>query len=106
MPQELTATIEAEILDECQTAIGYRFRRTELLRAALTHPSGADTRLSSNERLEFLGDAVLGLVTVQQLYLRFPEYQAGDLTKIKSAAVSRRPSARIAKPTNLGAYLA
>src|SRR5260370_34985033 len=105
MPQELTATIEAEILDECQTAIGYRFRRPELLRAALTHTSGADTRLSSNERLEFLGDAVLGLVTVEQLYLRFPEYQEGDLTKIKSAVVSRRTCARIGKAINLGDYL-
>jgi ribonuclease-3 len=105
MPQELTSSVEAEILDECQNAIGYRFRRTELLRAALTHTSGADTRLSSNERLEFLGDAVLGLVTCEQLYLRFPEYQEGDLTKIKSAVVSRRTCAQIAKALNLGDYL-
>jgi len=105
MPQELSANTEAEILEECQNAISYRFTRTELLRAALTHTSGADTRLSSNERLEFLGDAVLGLVTVEQLYLRFPEYQEGDLTKIKSAVVSRRTCARIAKALNLGDYL-
>src|SRR5947208_14273487 len=105
MQQELSASTEAEILDECQTAIGYRFRRPELLRAALTHTSGADTRLASNERLEFLGDAVLGLVTVEQLYLRFPDYQEGDLTKIKSAVVSRRTCARIAKVMNLGDYL-
>src|SRR5271166_4397037 len=105
MPQELSTTIEAEILDECQNAIGYRFRRPELLRAALTHTSGADTRLSSNERLEFLGDAVLGLVTVEQLYLRFPEYQEGDLTKIKSVVVSRRSCARFSRHLSLGDYL-
>jgi ribonuclease-3 len=105
MPQELSAITEAEILEECQVAIGYRFSRTELLRAALTHTSGADTRLSSNERLEFLGDAVLGLVTVEQLYLRFPEYQEGDLTKIKSAVVSRRTCARIGRAINLGDFL-
>src|SRR5271154_3628550 len=105
MPQELSAITEAEILEECQTAVGYRFNRTELLRAALTHTSGADTRLSSNERLEFLGDAVLGLVTVEQLYLRFPEYQEGDLTKIKSAVVSRRTCARISRLLNLGDFL-
>src|SRR5438477_4020210 len=105
MPQELTGSLEAEILDECQNAIGYRFRRPELLRAALTHTSGADTRLASNERLEFLGDAVLGLVTVEHLYLRFPEYQEGDLTKIKSAVVSRRTCARIGRAINLGDYL-
>ena len=63
MQQELTTSREAEILEECQNAIGYQFRQPELLRAALTHASGANTRLASNERLEFLGDSVLGLVT-------------------------------------------
>src|SRR6516165_8953526 len=105
MPEELSSATEAEILEECQNAIGYRFRRPELLRAALTHTSGADTRLSSNERLEFLGDSVLGLVTCEQLYLRFPEYQEGDLTKIKSVVVSRRTCARISKHLNLGDFL-
>src|SRR3954468_24968514 len=105
MPQELTIDREAEILEECQTSLGYRFRRLELLRAALTHTSGADTRLSSNERMEFLGDSVLGLVCCEQLYLRFPEYQEGDLTKIKSAVVSRRTCARISRLLNLGEYL-
>jgi ribonuclease-3 len=105
MPQELTTNREAEILDECQKAIGYAFRQPELLRAALTHASGADTRLASNERLEFLGDAVLGLVTCEQLFLRFPEYQEGDLTKIKSVVVSRRTCARFSKALNLGDFL-
>jgi ribonuclease-3 len=105
MPQELTTSHEAEILEECQKAIGYQFRQPELLRAALTHASGANTRLASNERLEFLGDSVLGLVTCEQLYLRFPEYQEGDLTKIKSVVVSRRTCARISKHLNLGDFL-
>src|ERR1700747_3579378 len=97
MPQELSTTQEAEILEECQRAIGYQFRHPELLRAALTHASGANTRLASNERLEFLGDAVLGLVTCEQLFERFPEYQEGDLTKLKSAVVSRRTCARVSR---------
>lgn len=105
MPQELTTTREAEILEECQNAIGYRFRQPDLLRAALTHTSGADTRLASNERLEFLGDAVLGLVTCEQLFFRFPEYQEGDLTKVKSVVVSRRTCARISRALSLGDYL-
>lgn len=105
MPQDEAVSREAEILEECQKAIDYRFRQAELLRAALTHTSGAQTRLGSNERLEFLGDAVLGLVTVEQLYLRFPEYQEGDLTKIKSAVVSRRTCARISRLLNLGDFL-
>ena len=105
MPQELTTSREAELLEECQSAIGYHFQNPDLLRAALTHSSGADTRLASNERLEFLGDAVLGLVTCEQLYLRFPDYQEGDLTKIKSVVVSRRTCARFARALNLGEYL-
>src|SRR5438132_5731543 len=105
MPQELTTNRETEILEECQNAIGYRFQRVELLRAALTHTSGADTRADSNERMEFLGDSVLGLVCCEQLYRRFPDYQEGDLTKIKSAVVSRRTCAHLRRQLNLGEYL-
>src|SRR5438270_5204202 len=105
MPQELATSHEAEVLEECQKAIGYQFRQPELLRAALTHASGANTRLASNERLEFLGDSVLGLITCEQLFLRFPEYEEGDLTKIKSAVVSRRACARFSKEMNLGDFL-
>jgi ribonuclease-3 len=105
MAQELTTSHEAEILEVCQSAIGYRFRRPDLLRAALTHTSSADTRADSNERLEFLGDSVLGLVCCEQLYLRFPDYQEGDLTKIKSAVVSRRTCARLSRLLNLGDFL-
>lgn len=105
MTKELPSSQELDILEECQDAIGYRFQQPELLRAALTHTSGANTRLASLERLEFLGDAVLGLVTVEQLYHRFPEYQEGDLTKIKSAVVSRRTCARFSKDLRLGEFL-
>jgi ribonuclease III len=105
MPQDLTTEREAEILEDCQNAIGYRFNQPEMLRAALTHTSGADTRLGSNERLEFLGDAVLGLVCCEQLYLRFPDYQEGDLTKVKSAVVSRRTCARISRQLHMDDYL-
>src|SRR3954451_24036965 len=105
MTQELTSTREAEILESCQNVIGYHFNQPDLLRAALTHASGANTRLASNERLEFLGDAVLGLVTVEQLYLRFPDLQEGDLTKIKSVVVSRRTCARFSRELNLGSFM-
>src|SRR5215475_3320767 len=105
MPQELTTSREAEILEECQKTIGYQFRQPDLLRSALTHTSGANTRLASNERLEFLGDAVLGLVCVEQLYHRFPEYQEGDMTKVKSAVVSRVACARFSQELGLGEFL-
>src|SRR5437588_6554331 len=105
MQPGVMANREAEILEECQNAINYRFRKPKLLRAALTHASGADTRLASNERLEFLGDAILGLVVCEQLFELFPNYEEGDLTKIKSAVVSRRACARISRQLNLGDFL-
>src|SRR5437660_5795452 len=105
MAQELSINSETEILEECQKAIGYQFRQPELLRASLTHASGANTRLASNERMEFLGDSVLGLVTCEQLYLRFPDYQEGDLTKIKSVVVSRRTCTQFSKELGLGEFL-
>ena len=105
MQQESPTTVEADILERCQEAIGYRFRQPDLLRSALTHASGANTRLSSNERMEFLGDSVLGLVTCEQLYIRFPEYEEGDLTKVKSSVVSRRACAQFSRELGLGEFL-
>jgi len=105
MHQDATTDTDADILQECQEILGYTFRQPDLLRAALTHTSGANTRLASNERMEFLGDSVLGLVACEQLYLRFPDYQEGDLTKIKSVVVSRRTCARISRHLELGQFL-
>jgi ribonuclease-3 len=101
----LIGSRERLVLETCQDTIGYRFIRPELLRAALTHTSGANTRAASNERLEFLGDSVLGLVTCEQLFLRFPDYQEGDLTKVKSVVVSRKTCARFSQELGLGDFL-
>jgi ribonuclease-3 len=105
MQQEVTSNLDADVLEECQRSIGYQFRQQELLRAALTHASGANTRLLSNERMEFLGDAVLGLVTCEYLYVHYPEFQEGDMTKVKSVVVSRRTCARMSRQLHLGDYL-
>jgi ribonuclease-3 len=105
MGQETNSSREGELLQACEQTLGYTFRQPELLRAALTHASGANTRLGSNERLEFLGDSVLGLVTCEQLYRRFPDYEEGELTKIKSVVVSRRACARFSRELDLGSYL-
>src|SRR6187431_102364 len=96
---------ERAILEECQDAIGYRFLKPELLRSALTHTSSANTRAASNERLEFLGDSVLGLVTCEQLYSRFPDFQEGDMTKVKSVVVSRKTCAQFSRELGLGGFL-
>ncbi len=84
-------------LHKCEELIGYRFKDPEILSLALTHASVAPTRLQSNERLEFLGDAVLGLVVCDELYRECASSMEGDMTKIKSAVVSRQTCAEIAE---------
>jgi ribonuclease-3 len=84
-----------------EQAIGYRFRDGSILDIALTHSSCADNRFLSNERLEFLGDAILNLVICQSLFERFPDYLEGDLTKIKSMLVSRRTCAKLSRQLGL-----
>ncbi|GIW97380.1 MAG: ribonuclease 3 [Pirellulaceae bacterium] len=95
-------TPEQEKLELCQQRIGYRFRDLSLLRAALTHASGASTRLASNERLEFLGDSILGFTICEILFRTHTEYLEGELTQIKSAVVSRRVCARVSRRLGLG----
>ena len=97
--------MEESALQECQKAIGYRFKDLHMLEQALTHASAADNRVLSNERLEFLGDAILGMVICHDLYNRFPEYLEGELTKVKSMIVSRRTCAEVAERIGLTRYL-
>ncbi len=92
-------------LGPCQKAIGYKFKNPELLKASLVHASVATSRLESNERLEFLGDSVLGLVICWYLYENYPEYLEGELTKIKSSVVSRRTCAEISDKLGLPSWL-
>jgi ribonuclease-3 len=92
-------------LQRCERRIGYTFRDKNLLRAALTHASGAHHRLASNERLEFLGDAILGAVVCEILYLQYPDYLEGDLTKVKSVVVSRQTCAKISEALGLQEFL-
>ena len=93
--------MNTESRERAEKIIQYKFQRAELLKEALTHASVADHRLQSNERMEFLGDAVLDLIICEALYKRFPEYLEGDLTKIKSAVVSRRTCAEVSNETGL-----
>ncbi len=99
LPSERVVT--DEIRQKAEEVLGHSFRNPDLLKEALTHSSIADNRLQSNERMEFLGDAVLDLVICEALYLRFPEHMEGELTKIKSAVVSRRTCAEISNETGL-----
>ncbi len=92
--------------DSLSHAIDYPFKNPELLKLAMTHRSSLETdRDESNERLEFLGDAVLGWVVTDVLYRRYPECDEGDLTRAKSLIVSRENLANQARNMDLGRYL-
>jgi ribonuclease-3 len=93
--------LNSELRQRAESILGYTFNNPDLLKESLTHASVADNRLNSNERMEFLGDAVLDLIICEALYRKFPEYLEGDLTKIKSAVVSRRTCAEVSTETGL-----
>ena len=93
------------MVEKALEVLGYRFKNPALLEEALTHASVADDRLSSNERMEFLGDAILGFVVCEYLHDTYPDLQEGDLTKIKSAVVSRRVCAIISEASNMAEML-
>lgn len=96
-------------LEDFQTVIGYHFRNAGYLRQALTHSSFANERrmkkLSDNERLEFLGDAVLEIVTSDFLYKKYLNVPEGDLTKLRASIVCEQTLALCAKQIGLGTYL-
>ncbi|MFO8006200.1 MAG: ribonuclease III [Candidatus Brocadiia bacterium] len=91
-------------LGQLQETLEYRFSDPSLLRRALLHASASEGT-ESNERLEFLGDAVVGLVVSEFLFRRFPDAPEGEMTVIKSAAVSRRALARVGRSLGLDDYL-
>lgn len=93
---------------DLQNQIGYTFRDSSLLRLALTHPSVAHEQgipMQTNQRLEFLGDAVLQLILTRELYSNFPSFGEGPLTKARAKLVNRRTLAEHARGLGLGKYL-
>lgn len=94
-----------DLREAAERALQYTFKSEPLLKEALTHASIADNRLHSNERMEFLGDAVLDLIICNDIYKRFPTYAEGELTKIKSAVVSRKTCADVAREISLDKLL-
>jgi ribonuclease-3 len=93
------------VLEKLEKRIYYAFNDKSLLLAALTHASGAEHRLASNERLEFLGDAILGAVVCEMLYRQYPGYLEGELTKIKSIVVSRQTCTKISQLLGMQEFL-
>ena len=97
------------MLKELETAIGYRFRNIQLLQNALSHSSYANERwhnsLLSNERLEFLGDSVLGMLVADYLYRTFPNRPEGELTRMRADMVCEKTLAAAANRIGIGAHL-
>lgn len=93
---------------DLQAQLGYHFRDAGLLRLSLTHPSVAHEQgmpVQTNQRLEFLGDAVLQLVLTRELYEKFPAFGEGPLTKARAKLVNRRSLAERARQLGLGRHL-
>jgi ribonuclease-3 len=98
-----------------QTALGYSMIRPELLEQALTHTSRAREcealqpveagSVGDNEQLEFLGDTVLGFITSEELFHRFPHFREGELSKLRAHLVSEKHLIRVAQELQLGEYL-
>ncbi len=97
------------MMKDLETAIGYRFQNISLLQNALTHSSYANERwhnsLLSNERLEFLGDSVLGMLVAEYLYRNFPNRPEGELTRMRADMVCEQTLAAAANRIGLGTHL-
>ena len=108
-----TSTPSTSIVTPDERFFGYTFKDRGLLTLALTHsslayesnPEGTPDPGSDNERLEFLGDAVLGLVVAEALYRRVPALREGDLTRLRASLVSSRHLAQVAQRMQLGPML-
>jgi ribonuclease-3 len=91
------------VAEELQKSLGYQFKDEKLITEALTHRSY--TKNFNNERLEYLGDAVLDLIVGEYLYKLFPEAEEGILSKLRAALVNEESFMKLAKRLNLGKYL-
>ena len=95
-------------MESLEAKLGYTFRDRALLENALTHSSVANENrdtLGSNERLEFLGDSILGMVTADYLYKKHPDLPEGDLTRTRAALVCEESLVEVADRLDLGSYL-
>lgn len=89
-------------LEQLEKVIGYQFQQRELLKQALTHRSA---HANHNERLEFLGDSILGVVIAEALFQRFPSVAEGDLSRMRAAIVCGRSLAKLGRKKEVGDYL-
>ena len=97
------------MIKDLEEAIGYKFHNISLLQNALTHSSYANERwhnsLLSNERLEFMGDSILGMLVAEYLYRSFPDRPEGELTRMRADMVCEKTLAKVAHQIHLGDHL-
>lgn len=106
MSMEHTAPERGKMLETLENKLGISFLNKTLLNQSLTHSSyGHEKSLPDNERLEFLGDAVLKLAITEYLYNKFPQHAEGELTKIRAAVISDETLAKIGREYNIGDYI-
>jgi len=111
----LSPPMKEREISALEEALSYHFRRRSVIEQAVTHSSqareqesqqaGDKYKVSDNEQLEFLGDAVLSLVTSEELYRRFPQFREGELSKLRAHLVSERHLIQVAQKLELGHYL-
>lgn len=104
LPTKFSAE-QLRVIIACEEKLGYQFSDKSILFEALTHASFAEKRINSYERMEFLGDSILGFVVCEYLFQQFADWNEGDLTKVKSIVVSRQTCSIIGAELGLAEYL-
>jgi len=106
----MSCDVPDDRVEQCQQLLGRRFQNPDLLRLALTHSSdkspGQNHPALDNERLEFLGDAVLGMIVCEKLFADYPDFTEGELTAVKSVVVSRTTLAKVSAQIGLPRFMA
>lgn len=109
MSRKLHQTNRTTILEMFQEKLGYHYTSHGLLEEALTHSSYVNEhrgqQMKDNERLEFLGDAILDLIISEYLFKKYPDMPEGDLSKIRASIVCEGSLAKVAKKIDLGSYI-
>lgn len=102
--------MEPSSLEKLERVLDHKFKQRPILVQALTHrslahESGSETSISDNEQLEFLGDAVIGLLVAESLYTSYPDLDEGALTRLRAALVSRKHLGQVGTRLKLGSYM-
>jgi len=102
---KMDIVLQTDPISALENELGYKFRDRKLLREALNHSSAKKNNLGDNERLEFLGDSIIGFIIAEYLYRKFPDYHEGKMTSLKSIFASSKTLYQIGKKLNLDKFI-